>query len=283
MARTTVRSTEATVQVSVRVPRPAADLFAALHEPDRLAAWFGELNGAWTTGGAHIEFGDGDFFLLTPAEVVDGVSITFDWSFLGVGPYQTVRWAVREMADGAELTVTDHDPDRSPAEAAELAEGWSDFLRRLDRYLNTGRPSRYAWREDIDGSVNLEDPLIDPLRGEALLRWLPIATDGFRPRWFFIVDADGPRRFPVEGWEQPGAWELRFDVVIPGSATPEDSARTSCTVRVETDGGTPRLRFSHTGWHGLGLPDGKARTLRHRFAKTWAASLELARELATPG
>jgi len=36
----------------------------------------------------------------------------------------------------------------------------------------------------------------------------------------------------------------------------------------------------HTGWRSLGVPDGRARALRRRFAATWVATLKQAQGVA---
>lgn len=254
-----------TVRVGIRVRAPAGDAWCALADPARLALWFGDLDGPW--GGAErIEFGDGDFFELTTTEVADHASIAFAWRFLGVGPASVVRWTISALPDGTEIEVTDTDAQRSAAAADELAAGWTDFFDRLARHLETGERTRYEWRADIDGGIELPGSFA-PLRPDVLRRWLPVATDGFAPRWFFVVDEDGPRRFRVDDWRTRDG-ELTFSVEIPGAVKD-----TACRVSFERCGPRSRLEFAHTGWRALGLPDRESRTLRARFAATWTECL----------
>ena len=49
--------------------------------------------------------------------------------------------------------------------------------------------------------------------------WLPIALDTGHPRWFFIVDNDGPRRFAIGDWDLVPGRSLRFSVAIPEAGT----------------------------------------------------------------
>lgn len=262
-----------TVRVSIEVDRSMAASWLALTDPVQVGKWFGEMDLPWFVGRAsRIDFGDGDFFVATATEIVEGRHVEFEWSFLGVGPLQRIRWSVKaKPLYGSQLVVEDHDPARTPAETDQMVTGWTDFFGRLARYLGTGRTSRYDWREDIDGGVELPAGDYDPLAAEMVYRWLPIATDGFAPRWFFVVDDEGPRRFRVDGWTYHSPFEVAFTVEIPEATVP-----TLCTIAFEGR----RLRFSHTGWRALGLSEHRSRVLRSRFAAAWIAALEQARAMA---
>ncbi|WP_341720563.1 SRPBCC domain-containing protein [Micromonospora sp. FIMYZ51] len=261
------------VRVDVVLSATVAQVWVALTDGARLAAWFGTPRGPWVPGSTwRVEFGDGDFFQVTPRHVVPDRRIEFDWSFLGVGPVQRVVWEVTPIADRTRVTVQDADPARSPAELHQMRAGWTDFLQRLSGHLRTGRPTRYDWREEIDGAVDIAAGWA-PLHLDVVYRWLPVASDGFRPSWFFVIDDDGPRRFEVVNWRPDGA-RIEFGVRIPGAVR-----TTVAELSVETLADRQRLRFSHRGWRGLGLSDVRARALRSRFAATWTEALEQARQL----
>ena len=262
------------VRVSARVPEGLDEVWQAMTDPAQLARWFGAADFSWEAGRTgRIDFDDGDFFAVTARRVVDRALIEFDWSFLGVGPVERIRWSVRPVSSGTEVTFEDNDPDRSAAETDQMLAGWTDFAGRLAGYLDTGQVSRYEWREEIDGSVDLAGGW-HPLRLPELYRRLPVASDGFRPRWFFVVDEDGPRRFEVTAWQPHDDGAVMFSLDIPEATRP-----TSCAVAVQPVPGGQRLRFSHTGWRSIGLPDGRARGLRRRFAAAWTLALEHARGL----
>lgn len=268
---------DSTVRVRVEVDRSVEATWRSLVDPVEVRRWFGELDRPWQVGRAtRIDFGDGDFFLATALEVVDRRHVEFEWSFLGVGPPTRVRWSVTALPNGSRVEVVDDDPARGSAEAEQMRAGWTDFLGRLAHYLATGETSRYAWRQDIDGSVDLP-PGFAAFAPDELYRWLPVATDGFAPSWFFVVDEEGPRRFRLVDWSaRPD--RLEFGVEIPGAARP-----TRCAVGVERGAGATRLSFTHTGWAATGLPDNRARDLRRRFAATWTAALGKAAETARGG
>jgi uncharacterized protein YndB with AHSA1/START domain len=262
------------VQVSIRSPLPPEQVWPALCEGNRLAQWFGDVDRPWQAGQpVRLDFGDGDFFTVNPVAVVAGEAITFEWNFLGVGPTAQVRWRLRAVPGGSEVTVEDEQTDRSPAETDELMSGWTDFLQRLSRHLTTGERTRYDTRDDIDGSIAVAGPATNLIAPETIHRWLPIASDGFVPRWFFIVDDDGPRRFRMDGW-QPVPDGVEFTVEL------SDVDTTTARVWVRQSGAEAYLGFRHTGWARLCLPDRQARLLRRRFTMAWIAALRSARDLA---
>ncbi|MEV4433837.1 SRPBCC domain-containing protein [Streptomyces sp. NPDC049585] len=266
------------VRLAVRLAAPPEHVWPALTEPDRVAEWFGDLAAPLRPGEDNrLDFEDGDFFTLRPTLLVPARQLAYEWRFLGIGKQQRIAWTLDEDGTGTLLTVTDHDTTRTPAEAGQLLEGWRDFLTRLATHLHTGTGARYALRDDIDGAVDLPPGPYRPLTYPALLDWLPVAEDGFRPAWFFVVDDEGPRRFPLRDWELRDGQRLEFAVEIPGARAHPGA---HVTLAPLADGTGHRLAFAHRGWTRLGLPDGRAQELRRRFTATWIASLAAARERA---
>ncbi|MEV0083536.1 SRPBCC domain-containing protein [Saccharopolyspora sp. NPDC050642] len=261
------------VEVRVHCAAPLPRVWAAITEPAHVEQWFGYLAGPLRVGEENrVDFGDGDFFVLVPRRI-EPPELDFDWRFLGVARQELITWRLAPTADGVSVTVRDHDDRRSPAEAAEMLEGWTDFLSRLERHLRTGKNTRYGWRDDIDGSVELPAGDFHPLRESELYEWLPIASDGFEPSWFFVLDEEGPRRFRIRDWDLTPDRLLTFTVEIPDS-----QHNPACTVRLrEAAGGTWKLSFAHTGWTRLGWSAQRAQSVRRRFAATWIAALSSAR------
>ncbi len=257
-----------TVRVTVEAGQPPGEAWAALTDPARLRCWFGTPDRDLAPGDpVRVEFGDGDFFLVQVERVEPGRLVAFSWRFLGVGPVDRIRWEVTPSPAGSAVTVVYSEPSRGPGAVREITEGWQDFLARLRSYLETGRSARYDWRGEIDGSIDLAagaDPLHDLDR---IYRWLPVASDGFEPHWFFVVDDEGPRRFEITDWRLI-AGRLTFGVRVPEASVP-----TRCVVRTEPVASGLRLSFQHMGWRDLGLDDDVARQLRTRFAATWVAAL----------
>jgi hypothetical protein len=200
--------------------------------------------------------------------------VRFRWRFLGVGPESEVRWELDRGAGDTTVTVHDSCRGRPPSEMAQLDAGWRDFLDRLSTYLATGESARYAWREVIDGGTNLPAGTWLPLSHSTVTDWLPIASEGAQPGWFFIVDDDGPRRFAIRNWDLVTGQSLRFAVAIP------EGGITHCVVQATRTNADIQLTVRHDGWRQLALSDMQARNLRHRFAATWTAALKAAEDCA---
>jgi uncharacterized protein YndB with AHSA1/START domain len=264
------------VNVSIAVPAPIPIVWRAMTMPDQVREWFGDLDGPLAPGVAlRIDFGDGDFFDVEVDELRWEETISFRWRFLGVGPESVIRFGLRRGAVQTTVSVLDSCPGRQPSEASQLEAGWQDFLGRLRTYLSTGKSARYVWREVIDGGTNFPVGTWLPLSESGVVDWMPIATEGTRPAWFFIVDDDGPRRFAIRDWTIVGDWYLHFSVVIPGGGT------TRCEVHTTRVGDEIQLTVCHHGWVQLTLSDLQKRSLRHRFAAAWTAALKVAADCAS--
>ncbi|HEX2028073.1 MAG TPA: SRPBCC domain-containing protein [Nitriliruptorales bacterium] len=261
------------------VKRSVTAVWDALAQSEQLARWFATVDPPLRPGArSRADFGDGDFFDVAVAGMTPPTELELEWSFLGVGSPHSVRWTVRELPVGARVEVVDHDPLRPPREAAEMVSGWSDFLVRLRGYLETGASTRYGVRDELDGAVDLPATGADPLSGGAILRWLPVATDGRSPSWFFVIDDEGPRRFPLSDWSLDPGRVLTFAVTI-GDDAADVVPPTRCTVSVSATPEGRRLAIRQTGWAVAGLPARRARQLRSRFADTWREALRTARDL----
>lgn len=254
-----------TVQVAIDIARKPAETWAALSRPRRLREWFGTPDGPLTPGApVTIDFGDGDFFVVSVRRVEPPARLEFSWRFLGVGPEDQITWTVEPAAAGSRVTVVDREPDRDETTVAALTDGWRDFLGRLRHHAETGEPARYGWRADIDGSVD-----VPAGRSPAAL---PVFADGAGSPRFVIADGAEPRSFAIEDWAPAGDDRLSFAVRIPPARTP-----TRATVRIDRTGtGRRRLYVEHTGWAELELDDETARALRARFAAAWIDALRTA-------
>src|SRR5262249_26975304 len=149
--------TRGTARVSIETTATSPHAFAALVDPARLARWFGTPSGPLVAGGStRIAFGDGDFFDLADIQIDPPRQLRYSWRFLGLGPSNLITWTVRDSPGGdTVVTVTDDDMPRTAQVVAEMIEGWTDFTGRLRTYLATGESTRYDWRRELDGSVEL--------------------------------------------------------------------------------------------------------------------------------
>jgi uncharacterized protein YndB with AHSA1/START domain len=267
-------------QADIDVAVPVERVWEAITDPEQVSRWFGDLHEPLRPGRPNrLDFGDGDFFTLDAPESHRPHVLRFSWRFLGVEAPSLVTWTLCEHDGVTTVDVRQRGHDLPPTEVAELQEGWRDFLDRLAGYLRHGRPTRYAFRDRIDGSVRLPRSRFQPLHEPDLYRWMPIATDGFAPRWFFIVDSEGPRRFGIARWEVVPGRRAACEIAVHSSGAP-----TRCVVELETDATGARLRIRHDGWSGLGIPARQTLILRRRFTATWLASLDtvLALSAAVP-
>jgi uncharacterized protein YndB with AHSA1/START domain len=267
------------VIVSTSVPVPSPTAWRAITLPDQVSQWFGDLTAPMVPGASlRVDFGDGDFFDAQADAVRAEEMVSFRWRFLGVGPESEVQWELNPGTTDTTVTVRDSCPGRPPSEASQLDAGWRDFLDRLGAYLATGESARYAWREVIDGGTNLPVGTWLPLTESTVADWLPIALATAHPRWFFIVDNDGPRRFAIGDWDLVPGRSLRFSVAIPKAGTTH--AEVHATVAGTGAGTEIQLTVRHDGWKELALGDMQARNLRHRFAAAWTAALKVAGDRA---
>ncbi|GAB3159145.1 hypothetical protein GCM10027290_63640 [Micromonospora sonneratiae] len=251
-------------------------MWRAITEPSAVTAWFGTLTEPVTPGAAvRLDFDDGDYFDVVGDSLIPLRRLAYRWRFLGVGPEARITWQLSSSMDGTVIVLDDHAEGRPASEVTQLKAGWLDFLERLDRYLTTGEPARYGWRSLIDGGVQLPANREGwrPLRGHTVTDWMPIATEGTDPRWFFVVDDDGPRRFAIRDWDLTVDRSLSFAVAIPQARA---TTRCAVTTTPTDDSGRLLLNISHDGWTDLGLADLRARGLRHRFAAAWAEALRMA-------
>jgi len=251
-----------TVRVGVREPATVEYAWLVLRDPDHLCRWFKELHPPWRHGqSSPIEFGDSDFFVVTPTEIVEGRVLSFDWSFHGVGSVQQICWTVMAKPECAEMLVEDTDAARGAADAEQMLAGWTDFSCRLARYLATGAITRDVGRTDIDGSVVVPHRF-RPLRMDTIYRWLPVASDGFKPRWFFIIDDEGPHLFQIGDRDLELDRQLTFAIAMPHGAVDTTSCLSRAATRTRGCGSrTP----AGTGWAcqaNVGEPCGAGSRLR---------------------
>jgi len=172
-----------------------AKVWQALTEPHQVSQWFGTLTGALRPATSlRLDFGDGDFFDLEVTQLDPQCLVQYVWRFLGVGPLDSITWRIVPQDRGCLVTVIDSEPDRSYEAALELKQGWLDFTRRLEGFMRTGVSTRYDWRREFDGSIeipgNLEDAWSTLFVPHMLTRWLPLAGAPLKTGTYFTVPDD---------------------------------------------------------------------------------------------
>ncbi len=114
------------------VAQPPAEVWAALTDPDRTAAWAFRTSFEPRAGGA-VTMSDGG-----AGEVLawdEPHSLEYAWD--GYGGRWQVRIAIAEHGDGAYLTFDHVAPDPN---SPDIAAGWHWHLDRLEHHLAGGTP-----------------------------------------------------------------------------------------------------------------------------------------------
>jgi uncharacterized protein YndB with AHSA1/START domain len=268
------------VELKLRLPVSRRDAWLAISEPPQVERWFGTLSSELEPGrAARLDFGDGDFFDLEARQVDPPTLLEYTWRFLGIGPENRITWTVDSLDElWCEVAVRDEDPERSRRESLGLATGWADFLGRLSQFLETGKWSRYAWREDVDASIALPVPLA---RARSLLDrashtwWLPVDCSGLLPGTAFAVRDHG-------GLEVQDVQRVDRDTIELGLGRPEWRERTSCVLGLGLRADGALLEVHHRGFGDVPLDDQARKELRACTARTWIAALERARTHLAP-
>jgi uncharacterized protein YndB with AHSA1/START domain len=263
------------VELRLRLPVPARDVWRAITEPPQVERWFGALSSELAPGrSALLDFGDGDFFTLQTQRVDPPALLEYTWRFLGIAPENWITWTVDDLDEvWCDVAVRDEDPGRSRRESLDLATGWADFLGRLSRFLETGKWSRYAWREDVDASIVLPVPLP---RARSLLDrsthtwWLPVDCSGLVPGAPFAVRDHG-------GLEVGDVRRVDRDTIQVALGRPDWEEGTLCVLGLGARPEGALLEIHHRGFGELPLDDPARKGLRACVAQTWVSALERAR------
>jgi uncharacterized protein YndB with AHSA1/START domain len=269
-----------TVALTLPLDTPAAEVWRALTEPALVERWFGRLIGKLALGQrARLDFGDGDFFDIEMLRCEPPRLLEYTWRFLGIGPLDTITWHIAPLGSGCLVTVLDGEPGRTYQSARELKQGWLDFTQRLERFLATGQPSRYDWRHEFEGSIELDgEPaaLWETLFAPAnQAQWLPLRDGVLKDGELLVIGSGGEPalvRIADVRWEPPT--QVRFQVTHRGWLQ-----STHCDVKLFAHAQGSLLRISHTGWEGISRDDSRRLQQRTRFCAQWITALQRARQL----
>jgi uncharacterized protein YndB with AHSA1/START domain len=270
---------QGTVVVSAALSIPSADAWRALTDPEVVQRWFGKLSGPLTEGGSsRLDFEDGDFFDIFDVDLQPVERIHYRWSFLGTSSPDSITWRIFPEDIGCVVAVIDFDSERNQKWIAMLKAGWLDFVQRLVDHTRTGQTTRYDWRRDFDGTVDLpgtsQEMWARLFDNSGISAWAPFLSDGVsenaecRPN-----DGLEPAvaRVTRVTWEPPKA--LHFDITHPQWAIP-----TSVDISLSQLPRGVMLSVSHTGWELLQCNPAYSRQQRKRFADLWVSALSQARK-----
>ena len=269
-----------TVAVGREVNASVLEVWRALTRPSLVGKWFGTLTTPLRLGEAtRLDFGDGDFFDLITTRLDPPYHLQYTWRFLGIGPLNIIAWHIVPSESGCVFTVNDSDPGRSSEAASQLRKGWLDFTKRLAQYLQKGKPTRYDWRHDFEGSIEVA--------GERSAVWKVLFESGLQPQWlpingsvleakagFFVPDNDEPSVFRIEDVESRPPYGVQFRLAHHDWRRP-----TTCRLELSSAAGKALLAVSHTGWRAISSDKEVQKQQSKRFSAFWISSLQRASQL----
>jgi len=269
-----------TVRVHVVVHATVDRVWAALTKHEDVGKWFGDLSQDLEPGAkVRLDFGDADLFTIEDIACQPPAHLRYYWRFLGTGPKDEITWDISSLPEGAHVTITDFEPSRSKEGVEELSRGWFDFLERLQRFLATGEISRYGWRRDFDGSIELPAPAED---AAAIL-----FADDMQGEWllFGSLTPTNPkarqktvRNSSVEGLVSDVEWNGCCELDCQFRAHQWFNS-TTCRVRIVSNATGSTLTVHHTGWAEISNDPSYCMQQRRAFGERWILALQQAKKL----
>lgn len=269
-----------TAVVTVDVAASPSQAWDALTDPKIVRLWFGELSAALKANASvRLDFGDGDFFMIEDVACDPPRRLTYSWRFLGTGPRDSIVWDITPTPTGARVRVSDNEPSRTPRGVAEMIEGWTDFLGRLQLHVATGKTTRYDWRREFSSAVELPG---SPEQNLALLTdpdkmngWMPFRATDLKAGGVAVMhDGLAPQRLNIT--------EVKRDkktLLLLGLRADKWETATTCRVEIVPHAAGSMLVLSHAGWENIGNSDEYQMKQRRRFGDHWVDSMRRARKL----
>jgi uncharacterized protein YndB with AHSA1/START domain len=241
----------------VIVPGDVGHCWNYISDPRLVSEWFADTDQIKLNQPVQFVFGDGDFFTGTILELEAPTFMRLVWKFMSVGAQSDISLFLCPVDGKTEVTVVDRG-EYTTQTAAELREGWRDFLSRLERRITTGENSRYRWCiGDGDGPgiwieavVQCDKPLM-----VRTLRDLGWWRDAF-PHSDPVLQMPGPGDESVQAIFQEAEWS---------------GQQTKATVEIAARRDGLGVSVAHTGW--TGLPRDIQLDERRRFAALWQHAL----------
>jgi uncharacterized protein YndB with AHSA1/START domain len=266
------------VRVSVLVDGSITEIWAALTKRDEVGRWFGDLSASLAPGGAYrLDFGDGDYFEIQDVAVEPPRHLDYQWRFLGTSPRNAISWTIEPIGNQCRVTVKDGEPHRDQRGVEEMIEGWTDFLRRLRDYRATGQTTRYTWRKEFDGSIELsaspEEAFEKLTSAEGQRHWLPWSADALAAGTVRMTDGGQPTVVTITAVAAMSALSLCLTL-----ASPAWSAPTHCSIELRPRPAGSLLLISHSGWLDISPRDSEQSEQRLRFGTLWVQALRAAKQ-----
>lgn len=243
-------------------------------QPSQVRMWFGDLSAdlARSTT-ARLDFGDGDFFTIEDVSIEPGEVMEYSWRFLDVGDSTRIIWRISGEDGDACVELTDTNAKRSQDGTEELRTGWLDFLERLDKYVATGEVTRYDFRHDFEGSIELDLPFPAALMsiakaGGMLALAAPVTDTGSQGDSSQHV---GPITYSSENC-------VSFDLSETGWAN-----ATHCEVQLRDKAPKAAFFVQQTGWDTISPNPETCIAKRSSYSFLWRTALETAKRTIEDG
>jgi uncharacterized protein YndB with AHSA1/START domain len=270
-----------TVGITIATTAAPEVVWVALTDVTVVGQWFGNLSSDLAPGAtARLDFGDGDFFSIENVRADRPHLLEYAWRFLGIGALDSITWRILPKGSGCLVSVTDSEPERSREWAQELRSGWLDFTQRLERFLQTGEPSRYDWSREIHASIELGQALRDAERSlftsaSRQAEWVPLGIPSPRADGR-AAEEDGPEpaRFYTTKVVKEGPSHFRFEL-----GCDEWLNATKCYLELSPRRSGSMLSVRHAGWEAISWERNDQLEQRKRFCGVWIDALKRARQL----
>lgn len=214
-----------------------------------------------------VQTGSASFYRVWVDRIQAPGLLEFTSAYLGVTPTTVVRWRLEPAAGhGVRVRVTESLQEDQPATVRLAGELWQLRLAMLRSLLERTPTPRLP--PDIVVSSELSGPGWRPLHPSNLTGWLPVSGPELPPHWFYVIDSDGARPFPIVGWRSHYDDRLGIDLQVQ-----PDGASTRADLAISESDGAVLLTVRHTGWAELPIDTEIRLELRSRFSATWRLAI----------
>jgi uncharacterized protein YndB with AHSA1/START domain len=223
-----------------------------LTKPELISDWFADCEKFAPASEFKFDFGDGDFFAGRVVSWIAPSHLELEWRFDSIGVESAVTYDLAAHGESCTVTVQDCGAT-SENSASELAEGWDDFLARLQRRVETGQRSRYRWSQSIGlGSRTAA-------RDSQLLETLQTGE------WW-------RKSFPNASCQVASSESNRVIVEFRDPSFGADA--TTAKVGLRQFAGSCHIGVDHSGWDKLELPVEQQIHLRRTYCRLWIDALK---------
>lgn len=252
--------------------------WSALTDPPTAAAWIGRLEKPIAAVGQELRLwvGPSDVYGVWVDDLAPPERLYLTMAHLYVENPTSLLFGLRPVGPSRTVVaLTIGSCDRTPAHIARERMLWTERLDALARIVAGDTP--YEHMDTFTLEARLPSPTWAALHPANLTRWIPLDVASHR-RGFFIIDEDGPRRFPILSWRERYDEELTLDI----GTGPQQEPTTAC-ITAQSNDDHVSLRIVHNGWATLPFGGEEVLSLRGRFLSCWQEALRIATVHARAG